>query len=358
MKALALKPKQAETLDLIDLEKPRISQDEVLIKTLSTSIDRTDLDIYVGLYGKEPEGEDRLIIGHEAVGKVIEVGKNIIGFKAGDFVVPTVRRTCGDCDICVADEPDMCRRDDYKERGIVKAHGFMSEYFKDAPENLVKIPKELVSVGSLIEPMSVAQKAVSSIYKIQKRFSWRPESALVLGAGSLGLLSAVILARYGLQTFAYDIVSENSVKAQIAKMSGATYIDGRDLELDEFANNYGKPDLIIEATGNSSVAFDAMDIIATNGIMCLLSISAGSHEETICPDCLNNDLVLGNKVVFGSVSSNRSHFEKAVEVARESEKKSPGLLSRIMTDKLKFEDFRRAFEAKDNSHIKSVIYFE
>ena len=95
MKALALKPKQAETLDLIDLETPRISSDEILVKTLSTSIDRTDLDIYVGLYGKEPEGEDQLIIGHEAVGKVIEVGKNIIGFKVGDFVVPTVRRTCG-----------------------------------------------------------------------------------------------------------------------------------------------------------------------------------------------------------------------------------------------------------------------
>ncbi len=358
MKALALKPKQTESLTLIDIENPKIGSDDIMLKTLSASIDGTDLEIYAGLYGKEPEGEDRLIIGHEAVGEVIEVGKNVVGYKAGDFVVPTVRRTCGDCDACFADEPDMCQSDDYKERGIVGAHGFMSEYFKEAPENLVKIPQELESIGSLIEPLSVVQKAIGSAYKIQRRFEWRPRNALVLGAGPLGLLAAVILDQYDLKTFTYDIVAENSAKAQIAKVSGATYIDGRHTDLDDFALDYEKPDVIIEATGSSNVAFDAMDIINSNGIMCLLSISAGGHEEVICSDCLNNDLVLGNKVIFGSVSSNRAHFEKAVEIAQESEKKSPGLLSKIMTDKLNLADFRKAFEVKDSSHIKSVIYFE
>ncbi|TET52792.1 MAG: glucose dehydrogenase, partial [Actinobacteria bacterium] len=265
MKAIAVRPKKANSVSLIEIEKPRINDGEILIKTISVGIDGTDIEINQGLYGEAPTEEELLVIGHEAVGKVVAVGKGVGNIQVDDFVVPTVRRECGVCINCKNAEPDMCESDDYKERGIVGAHGYLSQYFKENVDNLVKISPDLVPYGSLIEPLSIAQKAVEHIFKIQERFRWRPKTAFVMGAGPLGLLAALILKKKGLDTFSYDIVAEDSPKAKVAKNIGATYINGNKVSLGDLPHVHKeRPDLIIEATGNSYVAFWAIDVMIKN----------------------------------------------------------------------------------------------
>lgn len=339
MRAVALKPQVVDSVDLVEAPEPTISPEEVLVKTLSVGIDGTDIEINSGAYGQAPDDESLLILGHEAVGRVDAVGSAVRDFSEGELVVPTVRRAGG------------------RERGIKQAHGFFSERFKEAPQYLVKIPVELAAVGALMEPMSVAQKAIAQAFEVQKRVAWEPKTCLVMGAGSLGIMLTVILRSKGLPTFTFDLSDETGPKALIIKKTGARYVDAKHTSLEDFSNAVAPPDLIVDATGSSKAAFSALNILAEDGVLCLLSVASGSHSGELCPDCLENQLVLGNRAMFGSVSSNRVHFEQAIETSVYAEKTWPGLLRSIITQPLDLTNFRQAFEAKDRHQIKSVVYF-
>jgi glucose 1-dehydrogenase len=357
MKAVLVDPASPRSITVRELPVPEAKETEVLVRTLSVGVDATDHDVYQGTYGEPPPGEQFLVAGHEAVGRVEAVGAKVKNIAVGDFAVPTVRRTCAGCEPCESDQPDMCRTDNYGERGIKGIHGFMSEFFTETPENLVRIPPELVRYGSLIEPLSIAEKAVSQAFKIQERLAWTPQTALVVGAGPLGLLATVSLAQKGLSTFTLDIVDQDSPKAWVVKQAGAVYINGKETDLSDLPSAYRGPDIILEATGQSQVAFGALNILNSTGVMCFLSVTAGEQEATVCTDCLNDALVLGNKAVFGSVSSNRRHFMQAIDTLAAAHKADAALLPMIIDDPLDLSSYRKAFEDRREA-IKSVIYLE
>ncbi len=340
MRALVVKPGHKDTLGIIDIPKPVIDATQVLVKTQRVGIDGTDVEINQGAYGEAPESENLLVLGHEAVGRISEVGSDVRSLNIDDLVVPTVRRNCPDCPACHDDASDNCQSGDYQERGIKGAHGYLSEFFKEAPGNLVKLPRELEAVGSLIEPMSVAQKAVGQAFEIQRHQNWEPNIVLVLGAGALGLMLTLVSRSKGCDTFTYDLADSNSPKARIVEKAGGHYIDAKALNLEEFPKEHGWPDLIFEATGSSSVAFSAINILNQDGAVCLLSVSGRNHETKICLSCLNNHIVLGNRVIFGSVSSNRKHFQEAIQTAKYVDKQWPGVLNEIITDERTLDDYK------------------
>ena len=118
----------------------------------------TDVEIATGLYGWAPPGRDRLILGHESLGRVIDPGPS--GFAVGDHVVGIVRRPDPvPCPHCAVGEWDMCTNGRYTERGIKEVDGFMADRWRIEPEYAVKVDSGLGVLGVLLEPATVVAKA-------------------------------------------------------------------------------------------------------------------------------------------------------------------------------------------------------
>lgn len=356
MKAVAVIPGRENSAHILDVDKPKIDEDEVLVRTLEVGIDGTDSEIKQGLYGEAPRNSDFLIIGHESFGVVEEVGRKVRGIKKGEYVVATVRRP-DNCINCKAGEYDMCLTGNYTERGIKGKHGYLTEYYKEKPKYLVKVPASLKKIGVLLEPLSIVEKAVIQAYKIQERMLWKPKTAVVLGTGTLGLLAILLLKSKGLEVVAVDKTDYHKIKIYLFKRLGVKHINSKRTPIRDIPKKIKKRiDLVIEATGNSSVALESMHIIGPNGVVCLTGVTGGNNRVEICADCLNLELVLGNKVVFGTVNANRKYFEKGVRDIIEIEGKYPSLLQKIITTKVSFKDFNKAFDLLNGgSEIKVVI---
>ena len=194
MKAIVVKPGEKDSIHMRDMPDPKMKPDQVAVKMLRVGLCGTDAEINHGLYGKAPDGDEFLILGHENLGVVEDVGKKVKGWKAGDLVVATVRRPCGVCAQCKAGENDMCSSGKYTERGIMRRHGYMAQYYAESPTFLNKIPKEIRDFAVLLEPMSVVEKGIDHTYLLQHRLKgWKPKFGMVLGAGPIGLLAAAVL---------------------------------------------------------------------------------------------------------------------------------------------------------------------
>ena len=351
MKAGSVMPGQKDSAKLVEMDVPSPASDEVLVKILEVGIDGTDMEINNGQYGQPPPRQDFLILGHEALGEVENPGT--AEFSKGELVVPLVRRPDG-CINCRNGQSDMCVEGNYKECGIKGAHGFLREYMIEQPQFLIRIPTELRRLGVLAEPMSIVTKGISQAIEFHNRSATPIQVALVLGAGPLGLLATAFLRVQKFNTYTLDIVPKSSLKGQLVEAIGATYLDSSNSPITELPRQIGNLDIIVEATGNSTVAFQAMNVLGINGVLCLMGVSTGEKPLQVCADCLNMQMVLGNKTVFGTVSSNRGHFEKAVQFLGEIDRKWPGWLSRIITRRLAISDFQSALKPVPDG-IKTVI---
>ncbi len=214
-------------------------------------------------------------------------------------------------------------------------------------------------MGALIEPMSIAQKAIDQALKIQQRLEgWSPGKILVLGAGALGLFLTMALRSKGYEVYTFDIADSDSLKAKTVKKTGGKYVGATETTIEKFANDAGWPGLIFEATGNSDIAFSAINILNQDGAMCLLGVAARDHSAQICLGCLNNHIVLGNRVLFGSVSSARTHFEEAIETSKKVNGLWPGVLNSVITDDMSLTEYGKAFEKKQAYQIKGVMHMD
>lgn len=149
-------------------------------------------------------------------------------------------------------------------------------------------------------------------------------------------------------------MAEASEKGELVKALGAVYLDGLKSPIPELPRQIGNLDIVVEATGNSAVAFQAMAALGTNGILCLMGVSAGRKPLEIDAACLNMKIVLGNKLIFGAVSSNRSHFEKALQLLSNIEHRWPGWLGRLITRRLGLGDIVEALHPGPGN-IKTVV---
>jgi glucose 1-dehydrogenase len=344
-------PGKAGSVRLIDAPVSQPTGDQALLRVHKIGIDGTDLEINQGLYGESPSGSDYLICGHECLATVETAPSNSAGIRKGDLVVPTVRRP-DDCLNCRAGESDMCLTGSYKEHGIKALHGFCSEYTLTDVNFLVKIPQELSEVAVLLEPMSVAEKAVLQTFKIQERMVWKPKKALVLGAGPLGLLTIMLARIKGFDVTAVATRPEDSLKASIAQKVEAHYVNSNDKPI----NTLGKFDLILEETGVASVAADAQGLLNPNGVLCLLGIYP-PKQATEDIGRVYADIVLGNKITFGSVNANIRYFQRGLEDFAKIQHQYGGALSSLFTKMVRPSEFLQAYSpSKDD--IKSVIDFD
>lgn len=354
MRAVVAEPPKRNSVKLVEIPKPIPRESEVLLRTLCVGIDGTDREIDEGIYGTPPSGFDYLVLGHEVVARVQEVGDQLKGFSEGDLVVPTVRRPCEEnCLNCRVGETDMCLTGNYFEHGIYMLHGFASEYAVSDANFLVKVSPKLEDLAVLLEPLSIAEKAVSQSFKIQQRMEWHPEKAFIVGAGPLGLLATMVLRLKGLEVYAAATREKESLKAKIIRNVGGSYINVRETPIATLEEKF---DIVIEATGRVEPALEAMSLLGPNSVMCFLGVY---REKKACQEFgkVLTNMVLGNRLMFGSVSSNKKHFEMGIKDMPEIERRYGNALKELITTKLHLTDFKQAF-TPEKEDIKTVIYFK
>lgn len=351
LKAIAVTPGKGGSVTLIEAPRPTPAAEEALLRTNKIGICGTDLEIIQGSYGEAPEGSDYLILGHECLATVEEIPSNSAGIKKGDLVVPTVRRP-DTCLNCQNGESDMCLTGQYKEHGIKGLHGFCSEYSVSDLNYLVPVPSELSEVAVLLEPTSVAEKGVLQSFKIQERMIWKPQTALVLGTGPVGLLTSLLLRLRGLDVTAVATRPKDSLKARIVEKTGATYVNANEQPI----TGLGRFDLIMEETGVASLAAEAQGLLNNNGVFCLLGI----YRPSLATQDIGHsydDIVLGNKIMFGSVNANKRCFLSGIEDFKTIQQRFPGVLKSMFTKTVRPSDYLQAYNpSKDD--VKSVIEFQ
>ncbi len=349
MKAIGVFPGKPNSVHLADLKKPSLEEVPngrgVLVKVLRVGVDGTDKEINAAEYGAAPSGYDFLVIGHEGFGRVEAVGPSVTELKPGDYVVATVRRP-GHSIYDLIGTNDMTTDDVYYERGINLRHGFLTEYYVDDVEYIVKVPQGLKHVGVLLEPFTVVEKGIHQAYEIQRRLKvWRPRRAAVMGAGTIGLLATLALRLRGIDVTTFARNAKPNLNAELIEQLGARYLITQEVPIIEGAENYGPFDLIFEATGNSGVVFDSMQALGKNGVLVLSSVTGGDRMIQIPADRINLQFVLGNKVMVGTVNANREYFELGVRDMSQAEAEYPGWLSRLLTDPVRgLENYNQLFQ--------------
>ena len=230
----------------------------------------------------------------------------------------------------------------------------MSDYYSEKPEFMVKIPTALRRFAVLLEPLSIVEKATGQAWKIQQRLLWQPTRAVVLGAGPIGILCAILLRLRGLEVHVYAKSAPDSLQGRILNELGASYRSVDDHPVMGIKDELGQIDFILEGTGNSTVAFQAIAQVGTNGVICLTGVSAGNRNVEIPADVINLQMVLGNRVAFGSVNANRRYFEAGVEHFQQAEQRWPGIFDRLLTRRVPFAEFKSALDRRPED-IKTLL---
>jgi glucose 1-dehydrogenase len=352
-------------LHFTDRPEPRItSPEEIKVRVVRVGICGTDREEASGGRCRPPDGQKELIIGHEMLGQVVEVGSAVTRVKPGDYSVITVRRGCGECMPCTMNRSDMCHTGKYVERGIWGLDGYQAEFAVDKEQYAVCVPPELEAVSVLTEPLSIAEKAIDEAVRLQ--MARLPDASatpnwlfgrrcLVAGLGPIGLLAAMALRLRGAQVFGLDIVDVASARPQWLTSIGGTYLDARQLAPEKIMNAYGPMDLVLEATGVPRLAFNLLDALRWNGIYVLTGIPGGNRPLEIPAAQLIRDLVLDNQVMVGSVNAARDHFQMAVDDLYRAHMSWPGHVAELITHRIPAADFRQAFDSHPANEIKTVI---
>jgi glucose 1-dehydrogenase len=346
MRALTVQPGVSGSLQLEEFRVPGPDRGAVLVRAVSLGVCGTDFEIIAAKYGTAPTGHERLIIGHESLGRVAEAPAGS-GLAVGDLVVGIVRHPDPvPCANCGAGEWDMCRNGEYTEHGIKALDGFGSEWYRLEPEFVVKLDPALGDVGVLLEPTTIVAKGWEHTEYIGKRALWQPKRVLVTGAGPVGLLAALLGVQRNLEVHVLD-KSSSRVKAGLVQSLGATFHTGT------LADVPGTFDVVMECTGAATLPVDVVARTAADGIVCLAGVSEPGTSKPVDVGALNRDVVLGDRVIFGTVNANRRHYEAGMRALAAADQ---GWLRRLITRRVPLARWAEAFTHMQDD-VKTVIDF-
>jgi threonine dehydrogenase-like Zn-dependent dehydrogenase len=339
MRAMTVIPGQLDSAELTELPDPAPREGELLVEPLYLGVCGTDREILEGAHGEPPPGHERLVLGHELLGRVRDTGELVAGIVRRPDPVP--------CVCCAQGEWDMCRNGQYTERGIKALDGYGSERVTLEADFAIPVPAELGTLGVLTEPASILAKAWEQIDRISTRACSAHERALIIGAGPIGLLGALMGAQRGLELHVLDRATDGA-KPEAVQALGGRYHAG---DVTDVAEEI-QPDIVVECTGVAELVAGAMQHTAPGAIVCLTGV-ASSRTLSVDVGALNNELVLENDVVFGSVNANRRHFEQAVKSLTEADQ---DWLRRLITRTVPLDRWTQALEKGDDD-IKVVVEF-
>ena len=347
MKAVAVFP-GTRRFAVISHDEPRLTAPtDVKLKMLEIGICGTDKEIVAFEYGTPPDGSEYLVIGHESLGEVVEAGSQVSDLKPGDLAVPSVRRPCSypECIACRAGRQDFCYTGDFTERGIKQAHGYMTELVVEDAAYLNVVPRALREVAVLVEPLTIAEKAIVQLWQVQRRLPWatplkpgeapgHARHALVLGAGPVGLLGAMKLVLEGFQTTVYSRTREGDRVAELVSAIGANFIHAETVPVADMASQMGNIDVVYEAVGASSLAFQVLPFLGTNGAFIFTGVPGRKGPIEVDTDAIMRDAVLRNQMIFGTVNAPIESFAQAISDLGEFYRRWPGAVKGIITNRI------------------------
>jgi glucose 1-dehydrogenase len=348
MRAITVSPGIPDSARLEDVPEPAEADGAILVRTLALGVCGTDRDIIAGEYGSAPPGQQRLVLGHESLGRVEEAPQGA-GVQPGDFVVGIVRRPDPvPCPACAVGEWDMCRNGRYTERGIKERHGYGCEWFRLEPDFAVRVDPALGALGVLLEPASIVAKAWDHTERIGRRSkSWRPKTLMVTGAGPIGLLAALMGAQRGLEVHVLNRHASPLKSALVRELGGTFHVDGI------AAVDRTEPDIVMECAGSPELIRSLLGRTASGGIVCLTGVTAPGHVLDLDVGQYNRTMVLNNDTVFGTVNANRGHYEMAADSLVLADR---SWLARLITRRVPIEHWSQAMQHHPDD-IKVVVDF-
>ena len=344
MRAVTVVPNKAGSVKVDEVGEPDEQEGTVVVETVAVGVCGTDAEIVSGGYGWAPAGRGRLVLGHESIGRVSSAPKSS-GLAEGDYVVAIVRRPDPvPCYSCAVGEWDECRNGKYTEHGIKELDGFMRERYRADPDGLVKVDPALGELGVLLEPTTIVAKAWEQADRIGHRVIWEPRRAVVLGAGPIGLLAALLGVQRGLEVHVIDQVTSGP-KPELVAAVGAQYHTGT------IAEACPSPDVVVECTGVPALVAEGLEALGTGGVLCLTGVSPTGVHVDLDLGAVSRAVVLGNRAVFGSVNANRRHYVQASRALGEADK---GWLGRLVSRKVRLDAVEEAFAHRPDD-VKVVI---
>lgn len=343
MKAATVVPGKPELCAVTERAAPVPQAGELLVEGLLVGMCATDREVTERAQGALPPGQDRMVLFHESVGRVL-YAPTISGFNEGDYVAGVVRRPDPEpCGACAAGQWDFCLNGRYTERGIKQLDGFGAQRWTIEPRFAIPVDASIGELGVLTEPASVVAKAWEQVELIGKRAWYEPQHVLVTGAGTIGLLGALMGVQRELDVHVLDRVTEG-LKPDLVRALGATYhVSLGDLGCE--------PDVVIEATGSGEVVFDVLQRTARNAITVLTGISGAERTLPVPAGAINDELVLDNDVVVGSVNANLRHYHQAVQALAKANR---DWLSRLITRRIPLDNWTGIFTTGTDD-IKVVV---
>ncbi len=347
---------------MIDHPEPRISSPtEVLLRMLDVGICGTDKEIVACDYGTPPLGSPYLVIGHESLGEVIETGSAVTRLKPGDLAIPSVRRPCDDpgCIACRSSRQDFCYSGKFTERGINQRHGFMCELVVEEEGYLNSAPRALRDVAVLAEPLTIAEKAVTQLWQIQRRLPWaetgvNSHHAMVLGGGPVGLLGAMKLVKEGFDTTVYSRAPAVGDVQDLVSGFGAKFVHAETATLDQLTRAMGNIDVVYEACGASQLAFEMMPHLGVNGVFIFTGVPGRKGPVSIDTDALMRDYVLKNQVIFGTVNAGIQSFADAIADLGSFLERWPSAVRGLISNRFPIDQAAQTLLGKAGG-IKNVI---
>jgi threonine dehydrogenase-like Zn-dependent dehydrogenase len=343
VKAISLEPGTPDSLRLVEIAEPDPRPGDLLVEVLAVGICGTDHEIIEGDLGYPPPGRDRLILGHEALARVVDAGESG-GFAAGDLVAPIVRRPDPvPCPNCAMGEWDMCQNGQFGEAGIRGLDGYAVERLALPEAFAVPVAASTVAVGVMVEPASVVAKGWEHILHIGARSIWEPKMALVTGAGPIGLLAALFALEHCEQVHVLDRAADGPKPGLVGDLGVTYHHDGLETIDERF-------DVIVECTGDVEMMMEAPRVTRPNGIVCLAGVA---DEGTSAGAAFARDMVLENRVMFGTVNANRRHYEEAARVLEAADR---SWLDRVLDRRLPLDQWEEAYRREPDT-VKTIIEF-
>jgi threonine dehydrogenase-like Zn-dependent dehydrogenase len=342
-------------------DPPAAEAGRVLCRTLELGICGTDREILASAEPHTAPGADFLVLGHECLARVEEVGADTNTLRPGDLVVPLVRRPRPKA---YRRRPDLLPLGQYVERGIVELHGFSLPVWCDEPRYLLRIEPDFRPAAVFTEPQSVAEKAVNEALLLQRarlgRSGWRtrPPRVLVTGLGPIAFAAVITCASHGWPTTVYGRDDREKFRADLVRRFGANYLPAEQADFDALDAERQGFDLVLECTGSEEVILSCARAMASCGVMVWLGSSRVPAKEQFNVARLIRDGLVRNHLFLGSVNAALRDFQSAIEHLSELQQRQPDLLDALITARVTPEDAPWHFANRTEQGIKTVVKYE
>lgn len=344
--AILFKPND---LRVVDKKKPKIGDEEVLVRVKACAICGSDISIIRNPWpGHPPFGE--YVLGHEYAGVVSEVGSNVSEFKVGDRVATQVHKGCMRCNNCISGNYTACINYGDVSKGHntygVTVNGGFAEYVSNHCTTLYKVPDSIS-----YSEATMTTTAGTALYAIDLAESYiTGEKIVVFGPGPIGLMLVQLLKIYGASNVI--LIGTRNSRLNIGKKLGADYIF---MHKDETlinnllkVNNDNKYDLVFDCAGANQAINDGLSVLKKNGKMILI----GYYKNDVNVDL--NKLVMDKISIIGVRGEGNRSCGRVIELAKQKKLD----LSSLITHEFDLEDINHAinvYEKRIDNAIKVVI---